>query len=519
MDYITINSVIIEPIPLFSKAKDGVRPYIEISNSTEVLFSSSDNTDRVYAPYDEEIKIPVKNCEISGDIYIQVYHARNILGKITILSKQSGIPICKLSTHSAFLPDYANYIKFNREDLDELQPESIGIYPPNFKIVLNFKRSNSKRGNKMPKPTLYPKNLLFGSFVTMEENDNFIAKNMNINRGQEKIKPKHNPPPPVPAHQNLPDSAAQPAAPPKKKSIPNSNSENILIDIFGNSTNQTPDTNLDNLMKTSFSSNDLFNATNETNLFGGDFAPPVPADNSTTDSLLGDFTAPPPPPQQQQQPQNNNNDPFGLFMGGGGSGGPTLMAAQPPTPKPLDDLDELLKDVKVTSTNTKQQQNNNNNKPNYNSSFFNTTIPPPSSQTNTHTNTSKADSFSDLLGGFTSERQRKEEMPKTIGAMKKKKQLADMSPEEAKISVWTEGKERNIRVLLCSLHTVLWEDSRWSQCGMHQLVTKNDVKKMYRKACLAAHPDKHTGTPNENLSKLIFMELNDAWSEFENAPV
>jgi len=34
---------------------------------------------------------------------------------------------------------------------------------------------------------------------------------------------------------------------------------------------------------------------------------------------------------------------------------------------------------------------------------------------------------------------------------------------------------------------------------------------MYKKACLAVHPDKQSGTPNEDLAKLIFMELNDAW--------
>ncbi len=51
---------------------------------------------------------------------------------------------------------------------------------------------------------------------------------------------------------------------------------------------------------------------------------------------------------------------------------------------------------------------------------------------------------------------------------------------------------------------------------MHQLVSAADVKKMYRKACLAVHPDKQTGTDNEVLAKAIFMELNDAWSEFEN---
>ena len=104
---------------------------------------------------------------------------------------------------------------------------------------------------------------------------------------------------------------------------------------------------------------------------------------------------------------------------------------------------------------------------------------------------------------------------------------------------WTEGKQRNIRALLCSLHTVLWEGGsvKWQEVGMHQLVSHADVKKMYRKACLAVHPDKQVnklflsmkipfnylflnclqaGTDNEKVAKMIFMELNDAWSEFEN---
>ncbi len=50
---------------------------------------------------------------------------------------------------------------------------------------------------------------------------------------------------------------------------------------------------------------------------------------------------------------------------------------------------------------------------------------------------------------------------------------------------------------------------------MHQLVTFSDVKKMYRKACLSVHPDKQTGTQQEELSKLVFTELNDAWSKFQ----
>lgn len=40
------------------------------------------------------------------------------------------------------------------------------------------------------------------------------------------------------------------------------------------------------------------------------------------------------------------------------------------------------------------------------------------------------------------------------------------------------------------MHTILWDGAKWNKCEMHQLVTPVDVKKAYRKACLAVHPDK-----------------------------
>lgn len=70
---------------------------------------------------------------------------------------------------------------------------------------------------------------------------------------------------------------------------------------------------------------------------------------------------------------------------------------------------------------------------------------------------------------------------------------------------------------------------------MHELVTPEQVKKVYRKAVLHIHPDKVRmnyffmskketrvliffklrDDPNEALAKLIFVELNEAWSQFE----
>lgn len=122
--------------------------------------------------------------------------------------------------------------------------------------------------------------------------------------------------------------------------------------------------------------------------------------------------------------------------------------------------------------------------------------------------------FDDLMQGhsFT----KKDEGPKTIGEMKKKVLAEEMDPVKLQVLEWTKGKERNIRALLCSLHTVLWdEEKRWKQCGMHDLVTADQVKKVYRKAVLSVHPDKLSDSPHLPLARAIFVELNDAWAQFE----
>ncbi|KAI1901139.1 hypothetical protein AGOR_G00057120 [Albula goreensis] len=129
----------------------------------------------------------------------------------------------------------------------------------------------------------------------------------------------------------------------------------------------------------------------------------------------------------------------------------------------------------------------------------------------------KEDDFEDLLStqGFASKPDKKG--PRTIAEMRKQELSKDMDPLKLQILEWIEGKERNIRALLSTLHTVLWEgETRWKPVGMADLVTPDQVKKFYRKAVLVVHPDKATGQPYEQYAKMIFMELNDAWSEFEN---
>lgn len=125
--------------------------------------------------------------------------------------------------------------------------------------------------------------------------------------------------------------------------------------------------------------------------------------------------------------------------------------------------------------------------------------------------------FEDLLSdqGFSSKSDRKG--PRTMAEMRRQEQARDTDPLKLKLLEWTEGKERNIRALLSTLHTVLWDgESRWTPVGMADLVTPGQVKKQYRRAVLAVHPDKATGQPYEQHARMIFMELNDAWAEFES---
>ena len=125
-----------------------------------------------------------------------------------------------------------------------------------------------------------------------------------------------------------------------------------------------------------------------------------------------------------------------------------------------------------------------------------------------------ASAFDDFL---PEQFQNKAKGNQTLKEMKREQNVKEMDPDKVKVMEWTDGKKANIRALLCSLHKILWEgETKWEPVGMHQLVTVNDVKKVYRKAVLVVHPDKMTDHPQVNLARLIFVELNDAWAQFQD---
>jgi len=88
-----------------------------------------------------------------------------------------------------------------------------------------------------------------------------------------------------------------------------------------------------------------------------------------------------------------------------------------------------------------------------------------------------------------------------------------------KIDAWSSNKKDNIRALLSTVHTVLWEDSGWTAPSIADMVDPGKVKKWYMKANLVVHPDKvkQKGGTLEQVATadMIFDILKGAWGKFE----
>ncbi|XP_029001959.1 putative tyrosine-protein phosphatase auxilin isoform X1 [Betta splendens] len=240
--------------------------------------------------------------------------------------------------------------------------------------------------------------------------------------------------------------------------------------------------------------------------------PTTPTGAPPSFPAMGSPSRPPPSPQHAGawQPPHAGAA-FPAWQAGGGGGGGWQAQGQAPAPQP-----------KPSPSHGAMPHTSPQNRPNYNVSFSAMGGGSPGgggkAQASAGSKPRASDAnFDDLLSGqgFAGTKERKG--PRTIAEMRKEEMAKEMDPEKLKILDWIEGKERNIRALLSTMHTVLWEgETRWRPVGMADLVTPEQVKKVYRRAVLVVHPDKATGQPYEQYAKMIFMELNDAWSEFES---
>lgn len=92
-----------------------------------------------------------------------------------------------------------------------------------------------------------------------------------------------------------------------------------------------------------------------------------------------------------------------------------------------------------------------------------------------------------------------------------------------KIRLWSTGKEADIRLLLSTLHHILWSDSGWLAVPLTNLIESSHVKKAYQKARLILHPDKlqqrGASFPQKYVAEKAFPILQEAWSAFVSQDV
>ncbi|KAL1839071.1 hypothetical protein VTJ49DRAFT_1901 [Mycothermus thermophilus] len=96
--------------------------------------------------------------------------------------------------------------------------------------------------------------------------------------------------------------------------------------------------------------------------------------------------------------------------------------------------------------------------------------------------------------------------------------LALSDKVDARVASWRDGKRDNLRALLSSLDTVLWEGSGWKKVGLHELVVASKVKIIYMKAIAKTHPDKiapDASTEVRMIAGHVFSTLNEAWDKFK----
>ena len=92
---------------------------------------------------------------------------------------------------------------------------------------------------------------------------------------------------------------------------------------------------------------------------------------------------------------------------------------------------------------------------------------------------------------------------------------------EKRINTWAleplGGKPREIRTLLVTLQSVLWEGSGWEPIGLDKVVVPSRVRLHFMRACTKVHPDKQSAlnAGQRFVATQVFSILTTAFRDFE----
>ena len=92
-----------------------------------------------------------------------------------------------------------------------------------------------------------------------------------------------------------------------------------------------------------------------------------------------------------------------------------------------------------------------------------------------------------------------------------------LGPELDAWAFTEQGKFKDVRSLLSTMGSVLWLNSGWEEVNMGELmISAATVKKMYRKAIILTHPDRHQRESAEQQYRAdrIFNAVNESYKVF-----
>ncbi|KAL4718369.1 hypothetical protein ACJJTC_004602, partial [Scirpophaga incertulas] len=106
---VTLVSLTIHPVPLFTKARDGCRPYVEVYNEDRLVLSTMQDYDKLhmFTIAEGKVSLPLATT-VCGDVCVAVFHARQQLGRVL------AVPLLALAFHTGFQDPHLHSLKFAR---------------------------------------------------------------------------------------------------------------------------------------------------------------------------------------------------------------------------------------------------------------------------------------------------------------------------------------------------------------------------------------------------------------------
>ncbi|KAI4885852.1 hypothetical protein NFI96_030562 [Prochilodus magdalenae] len=146
---ILIRSIVMTPVPLFNKQRNGCRPFCEVYVGDERVATTSQEYDRMrdFKMEDGRAEIPL-NVTVQGDVLIVIYHARSTLGG-RLQAKMASMKMFQIQFHTGFVPRNATTVKFAKYDLDACDIQE--KYPDLFQVNLDVEvEPRDRPSNKTP---------------------------------------------------------------------------------------------------------------------------------------------------------------------------------------------------------------------------------------------------------------------------------------------------------------------------------------------------------------------------------